>query len=43
MADFGYITKKKIFLSGNQKNFRPIANGNVVDSDIAALIEEPPP
>ena len=38
MADFGYNNNA----IRNQKNFKPIANGNVADSGMIALTEEEP-
>ena len=37
MADFGYNNNA----ISNQKNFKPIANGNVVDSGMIVLTGEP--
>ena len=39
MVDFGY-TNNAI---RNQKHFKPIANGNVADSSMIALTDEPLP
>ena len=39
MADFGY----KNNAIRNQKHFKPIANGNVADSGMIALTDEPFP
>ena len=39
MIDFGY-NKNAI---RNQKHFKPVANGNVADSGMIALIDEPLP
>ena len=40
MADFGY-SKQKCYQK--LKNSKPIANGNVADSGMIALIDEPLP
>ena len=37
MVDFGYNNNA----IRNQKNFKPIANGNVADSDMIALTGKP--
>ena len=39
MADFGYNNNA----TRNQKNFKPIANGNAADSGMIPLIDEPLP
>ena len=39
MVDFGYNSNA----SRNQKHFKPIANGNVADSGMIALTDEPLP
>ena len=39
MIDFGY-NKNAI---RNQKHFKPVANGNVADSGMISLIDEPLP
>ena len=39
MVDFGYNNNA----IRNQKHFKPIANGNVADSDMIALNDEPFP
>ena len=39
MVDFGY----KNNAIRNQKHFKPIANGNVADSGVIALTDEPFP
>ena len=39
MADFGYNNNA----IRNQKHFKPIASGNVVDSGMIALTDEPLP
>ena len=39
MVDFGYNNNA----IRNQKNFKPISNGNITDTDMIALIDEPLP
>ena len=39
MVDFGYNNNA----IRNQKHFKPIANGNVADSSMIALTDEPLP
>ena len=39
MADFGYNNNA----IGNQKNFKPFANGNAADGGMISLTDEPLP